>query len=74
MPSPPRGTPGLSLVHKLLDKLTKAQKDTQQQLAGLQQAVTEAQADASKKAVQKLEEEKGFQFRRKGYGKQFHFN
>ena len=74
MSSPPRGTPGLPLVHKLLDKLTKARKDTQQQLADLEQAVTEAQADATKKAVQKLEEEKGFQFRRKGNEKQFCFN
>ena len=59
MSSPPQ-------VHELLDKLAKAQKDTQQQLADLQRAVTEAQVDAIKKVVQKLEEERGFQFRKKG--------
>ena len=74
MSLPPRGTPGPPPVHELLDKLTKAQKDIQQQLVDLQQAVTEAHADATKKVVQKLEEEKGFQFRRNGNKKQFHFN
>ena len=45
----------LSLVNKLLEKFTKAQENTQQQLANLRQVVTDAQADATKKIIQKLE-------------------
>ena len=74
MSLPTRGTSSPPEVHELLDKLAKAQNDTQQQLADLQRVVTEAQADATKKVVQKLEEERGFQFRKKGNEKQFRFN
>ena len=61
-------------VHELLDKLTKAQETTQKQLADLQQAVTDAQAEATKTVVQKLDEERGYQFRKKGNERQFRFN
>lgn len=74
MSSPKQGTSGPPQVHELLDKLAKAQQATQQQLVDLQRAVTEAQADTTKKVVQKLEEERGYQFRKKGNEKQFRFN
>ena len=61
-------------VHELLERLTKAQETTQKQLADLQRAVTDAQAEATKTVVQKLDEERGYQFRKKGNEKQFCFN
>ena len=60
-------------VTELLEKLAKARESTQQ-LADLQWAVTDAQAEATKKVVQKLDEERGFQFKKKGNEKQFRFN
>ena len=45
-------------VSEPLEKLTKAQENTQQQLTDLQQAVTDSQAEATKKVVQKLDEER----------------
>ena len=46
-------------VHELLERLTKAQETTQKQLADLQRAVTDAQVEATKTVVQKLDEERG---------------
>ena len=36
--------------------------------------VTDAQAEATKTVVQKVDEERGYQFKKKGNKKQFHFN
>ena len=63
-----------SAVTELLEKLAKAQESTQKQLADLQRAVTDAQAEVTKKVVQKLDEERGFQFKKTGNKKQFCFN
>ena len=71
MSSPPPPPPP---VHELLERLTKAQETTQKQLADLQRAVTDVQAEATKTVVQKLDEERGYQFRKKGNEKQFRFN
>ena len=68
---PPPPTPP---VHELLERLTKAQETTQRQLGDLQQVVTDAQAEATKTVVQKLDEERGYQFKKKGNEKQFRFN
>ena len=61
-------------VHKLFERLTKPQETTQKQLGDLQRAVTNAQAEATKTVVQKLDEERGYQFRKKENKKQFRFN
>ena len=60
-------------MHKLLEKLSKAQETTQKQIADLQQAVTNAQAEATKMVVRKLDEERSYQFKEKGNEKQFAF-
>ena len=52
-------------VHKLLERLTQVQETTQRQLADLQRAVTEAQAKATKTVVQKVDEERRYQFKKK---------
>ena len=61
-------------MHEVLERLTKAQETTQKQLADLQRTVTDAQAEVTKTVVQKLDEERGYQFRKKGNEKQFRFN
>ena len=70
-PPPPPPQPAM---HELLERLTQAQETTQRQLADLQRAVTDAQAEATKTVVQKLDEERGYQFKKKGNEKQFRFN
>ena len=64
----------MASVNELLERLTKVQEDTQRNLVDLQWVVTNTQAEATKKVVQKLEEERNFQFWKKGNKKQFRFN
>jgi len=61
-------------VADLLKKLTDTHEATQRQLTQLQQQVTSAQAASTKLVVQKIEEEHGYTFRKKGHEKQWHFN
>ena len=61
-------------VNDLLKKLTDAQEATQRQLTELQQQVTSSQATSTKLVVQKIEEERGYTFRKKGHEKQWRFN
>ena len=61
-------------MHELLERLTQPQETTQRQLADLQRAVTDAQAEATKTVVQNLDKERGYQFKKKGNEKQFRFN
>ena len=85
----PTGTPALFLicfctvrvtpkmtesVNDLLKKLTDAQEATQRQLTELQQQVTSSRATSMKLVVQKIEEERGYTFRKKGHEKQWRFN
>ena len=73
MSTPPLLPPQVP-VHELLERLTQAQETTQKLLEDLQRAVTDAQAEATKTVVQKLDEERGYQFKKKGNEKQFRFN
>ena len=68
MSTPPSPQPPM---HELLERLTQAQETTQRQLADLQRAVMDAQAEATKTVVQKLDEERRYQFKKKGNEKQF---
>ena len=61
-------------INDLLKRLTDAQAATQRQLAELQQQVTLEQETSTKLVVQKIEEERGYTFRKKGHKKQWHFN
>ena len=61
-------------VADLLKKLTDAHEATQRQLTQLQQQVISAQAASTKLVVQKIEEERGYTFRKKGHEKQWRFN
>ena len=57
-----------------LKRLTDAHEVTQRQLTQLQQQVTSAQVASTKLVVQKIKEERGYTFRKKGHEKQWHFN
>ena len=61
-------------INDLLKRLTDAQVATQRQLAELQQQVTSSQETSTKLVVQKIEEECGYTFRKKGHEKQWCFN
>ena len=61
-------------VADLLKKLTDAHEATQKQLIELQQQVTSSQTASTKLIVQKIEEERGYTFRKKGHEKQWRFN
>ena len=61
-------------VADLLKRLTDAHEATQRQLTQLQQQVTSAQVASTKLVVQKIEEERGYTFRKKGHEKQWRFN
>ena len=61
-------------INDLLKRLTDAQAATQRQLAELQQQVTSSQETSTKLVVQKIEEERGYTFRKKGHEKQWRFN
>ena len=61
-------------INDLLKRLTDAQAATQRQLAELQQQVTLSQETSTKLVVQKIEEERGYTFRKKGHEKQWRFN
>ena len=61
-------------VADLLKKLTDAHEATQKQLIELQQQVTSSQTASMKLVVQKIEEERGYTFRKKGHEKQWRFN
>lgn len=58
----------------LLEEMKETQKETQRQLARLQRDVAAGQSQATKKVVQKLEEEKTAVFKKKGNEVQFRFN
>ena len=61
-------------VADLLKRLTDMHEATQRQLTQLQQQVTSAQVASTKLVVQKIKEERGYTFRKKGHEKQWHFN
>ena len=61
-------------INDLLKRLTDAQAATQRQLAELQQQVTSSQETSTKLVVQKIEEERGYTFRKKEHEKQWRFN
>ena len=61
-------------VNKLLEKLTKAQEMTQEQIALLQREVTRSQEESMRRVVQKLDDERKLSFKKVGNEKQFHFN
>ena len=61
-------------VADLLKKLTNVHEVTQKQITELQQQVTSSQIALTKLVVQKIEEEHGYTFRKKGHDKQWHFN
>ena len=61
-------------VANLLKKLTDAHEATQKQITELQQQVTSSQIASTKLVVQKIEEERGYTFRKKGHEKQWRFN
>lgn len=50
------------------------QTATQRQPAELQKQVTLSQATLTNLVVQKIKEERGYTFRKKGHEKQWHFN
>ena len=55
-----------SYLSRMLKEMQETQKETQHQLTQLQQDVSAGQAEATKKVVQKLEEEKSAFFKKKG--------
>ena len=59
---------------KLLKEMQETQKGTQQQLSLLQRDIAVGQSEATKKVVQKLEEDKTAIFKKKGNEIQFRFN
>ena len=59
---------------RMLKEMQETQKETQRQLTQLQRDVSAGQAEATKKVVQKLEEEKSATFKKKGNEMQFKFN
>ena len=61
-------------INDLLKRLMDAQAATQRQLAELQQQVTLLQETSTKLVVQKIEQERGYTFRKKGHEKQWRFN
>ena len=61
-------------VADLLKKLTDAHEATQKQITELQQQVTSSQIASPKLVVQKIKEEHGYTFRKKGHEKQWRFN
>ena len=62
------------LVNDLLKELTDMQTATQRQLTELQQQVTLSQATLTNLVVQKIEEERGYTFHKKGHERQWHFD
>ena len=63
-----------SNVNELLEKLTKAQEKTQEQIALLQWEVTCSQEESMKRIVRKLDDGRKLSFKKVGNKKQFHFN
>ena len=63
-----------SNVNELLEKLTKAQEKTQEQIALLQWEVTCSQEESMKRIVRKLDDRRKLSFKKVGNKKQFHFN
>ena len=61
-------------VNELLEKLTKAQEKTQEQIALLQQEVTCSQEESTKRVARKLDDKRKLSFKKVGNKKQFHFN
>ena len=61
-------------VNELLEKLTKAQEKTQEQIALLQQEVTRSQEESTKRVVRKLDDGRKLSFKKVGNEKQFRFN
>ena len=59
---------------KLLKEMQETQKETQRQLLQLQRDVAAGQSEATKKVVQKLEEDKTAIFKNKGNEIRFRFN
>ena len=59
---------------KLLKEMQETQKEMQQQLSQLQWDIAAGQSEATKKVVQKLEEDKTAVFKKKGNEIQFWFN
>ena len=61
-------------VNELLEKLTKAQEKTQEQITLLQQEVTRSQEESMKWVMRKLDDERKLSFKKVGNEKQFCFN
>ena len=61
-------------VNELLEKLTKVQEKTQEQIALLQREVTRSQEESMKRVVRKLDDERKLSFKKVGNEKQFRFN
>ena len=61
-------------VNELLQKLTKAQEKTQEQITLLQREVTSSQEESTKWVVQKLDDKRKLSFKKVGNEKQFRFN
>ena len=59
---------------RLLKDMQETQKETQQQLSQLQWDVAAGQSEATKKVVQKLEEEKMAVFKKRGNEIQYRLN